>query len=70
MIGRRRGRSSDKYIIEKDLLVKTTDEECRREFGGIFEEGMCRIKVVIDRRKPNEVRIIRLIPEDKELAGR
>jgi len=62
-----RRRRNDEFIVEKDLLVKTTDEECRREFGGIFEDGMCRIKVVIDRRRPNEVKVIRLIPEDKEL---
>jgi len=62
-----RRRRNDEFIVEKDLLVKTTDEECRREFGGIFEDGMCRIKVVIDRRRPNEVKVVRLIPEDKEL---
>jgi len=62
-----RRRRNDEFIVVKDLLVKTTDEECRREFGGIFEDGMCRIKVVIDRRRPNEVKVIRLIPEDKEL---
>jgi hypothetical protein len=61
-------REDEKYIIERMAILKVDKDTCHRIYGVYDEElGTCKVKIREDVRKPNQIEIVRLIPEDKEL---
>jgi len=50
-------------IVEKTAVIKTADEESCKKLGGLYEGGVCIVKMVEDLDKPNEIKIIKLREE-------
>ncbi|RLI84700.1 hypothetical protein DRP07_00320 [Archaeoglobales archaeon] len=55
----------DGEVVERTITIKNVSQEiCERELNGFFEgEGVCRVKIREDKRKPGQIEIIKMRPE-------